>query len=579
MGDNTHRSGASAERTEGARASEALLAGMFNISHDGIMAFRSIRGDDGSISDFEWTVVNPASEAIVGRTSADLVGKRLLEEMPGNAESGLFDRYAEVVETGRPYTVEHHYVHEGLDNWFLTTAVKLDDGFTATLRDVSEQKRLQGALEQQALHDPLTGLPNRLLLQTRIARALDHLRRRPASIAVLFIDLDRFKVVNDGLGHAAGDALLAQVGQRLRAAARPGDTVARFGGDEFVVVCEDLATSHATNRVAQRLLEIGALPVLIDGREIRVTLSIGVVTTQDPDADPVALVRDADAAIYRAKANGGGRVEFFDDDLRHEVIARLDTEVELRRGIDRGELRVHYQPVVSVADHRIVAVEALVRWQHPEHGLLLPGRFIAVAEETGLIVPLGAVVLDQAVRQLAAWRRTTTSAPEFVSVNLAASQLALPGFAGTVADLLAEVGLSPTALCLEVTETSLIRDPITAHLTLQELAAQGVRIALDDFGVGYFSLAHLQRLPVDVIKIDQSFVAALEHSHDDRALVGALIKLADALGKTTVAEGVETTRQLEVLAELGADLVQGFHFSPAVDPDELVGMLARMVPV
>lgn len=558
------------------RGHEGLLEGVLNSSHDGIMAFRAVRNECGSVVDFEWSVINPAAAAIVGRAAADLVGRRLLEEMPGNAESGLFDRYVEVVESGRAHSIEHHYQHERLDNWFYTTAVKLDDGFTVTFRDVTEHKRLQKALESQAFHDPLTGLPNRLLFEARIEHALAQLQRRGVSLAVLFIDLDRFKVVNDGLGRAAGDALLVQVGQRLQAAARPTDTVARFGGDEFVILCEDLASDHDAGPVGRRILALTQSPFHIGGRDITVTVSVGVSTANCSDADPAQLVQDADTAMNKAKASGGGCVEFFNDALRRQVVARLDIEVDLRHAINHGELRVFYQPIVSITDDRIVAAEALVRWQHPRHGLLAPGRFLRVAEETGLIVPIGAWVLEQAVDQLADWQQGLTDvAPTYVTVNVAGAQLATPGFADFVVGVLSDADIEPQALCLEVTETSLIRDPITAEMTLHQLAAHGIKIALDDFGTGYSAIAHLQRFPVDVIKIDRSFIEGLEHSSGDRAVVTAIIALAKSLGKTTVAEGLETAAQLAILDQLGGDLIQGYYFSPPETADKFTALLNR----
>lgn len=567
------------ERNENWEPPQALLAGVLNSSHDGIMAFRSIRDEGAQIVDFEWMVVNPAAERIVGRSASELVGERLLVEMPGNAETGLFDRYVEVVESGRPYTVEHRYDHEGLDSWFLTTAVRLDDGFTVTFRDVTQHKQLQAALEHQALHDPLTGLPNRLLLESRIAHALDRLQRGAVSLAVLFIDLDRFKVLNDSLGHTAGDALLSEFGRRLRDVARPGDTIARFGGDEFVVLCEDLLNDYDADRVARRFLEVTAAPIEIQGREISITASVGVATAHASDVDPTSLIRDADAAMYRAKANGRARVEFFDAALRSEVVARLDIEVELRHAISHGELSVLYQPIVSVSDQRIVAVEALVRWQHPEHGLLAPDRFLPIAEETGLVVPLGAWVLEEAIAQFAHWRESLgDQAPRSVCVNLAAAQLAMPSLVDVVAEALARAGVEPEALCLEVTETALIRDPVTAEMTLHALAARGVQIALDDFGTGYSPLSYLQRFPVDFIKIDRSFIDGLGHSTGDRAVVAAVIALATTLGKTTVAEGIETARQLDVLQELGGGLMQGYYFSPPISSEELTAMIIDTSP-
>jgi diguanylate cyclase (GGDEF)-like protein len=415
-------------------------------------------------------------------------------------------------------------------------------------------------LAHRVLHDPLTDLPNRTLFLDRLELSLARLRRNQTSIAVLFIDLDNFKVVNDSLGHSAGDKLLVELGLRLCAAIRPSDTIARFGGDEFVVLCEDIADARDAVLVGERIVEATARPFTLEGREMYVTMSVGVAIAIGSEATPETLLRDADAAMYRAKERGPGRVEVFDEALRARIMERLDLENGLRRALQNDELRVYYQPEVSMSDDRMVAVEALVRWEHPERGLLQPAAFVPLAEETGLIVEIGAWVLNQACRQVAKWRAEGSDLG--VGVNMSARQLAQPDIVEVVSAALQDSGLPPEALCLEITESAVMRDPPSALATLAQIKDLGVKVAIDDFGVGFSSLAQLKELlPLHALKVDRSFISGLADDARNSAIVAAVVMLATTLGVTAIAEGVETEAQVAQARALGCDMSQGFFFT------------------
>ncbi|MEA2321008.1 MAG: hypothetical protein QOD81_858 [Solirubrobacteraceae bacterium] len=411
--------------------------------------------------------------------------------------------------------------------------------------------------EQQLLRDPLTGLPSRVLLMSRLEAALARLERRPGHVAVLFIDLDRFKVVNDSLGHHAGDRLLLGVTDRLRLALRRHETPARFGGDEFVLVCEDIADAQDAVAVAERLLKTLARPFALAEGEAFIAGSIGIAMTDDPRAAAADLVRDADAAMYHAKDGGGARWAIFDQVIRDRVVQRQADEAALRSALERDELLVHFQPEISVATGEIVGVEALVRWDRPGVGVVPPADFIPIAEETGLIVPIGAWVMHEACRQA----RVFDDGQIVVRVNVSARQLIEPGLTATVAHALAVSGLEPHRLCVEVTESVILDDSDRCVAALQALRDLGVGVALDDFGTGYCSLSYLRRLPIDGLKIDRSFVRGLGHEADDDSIVASVIDLARSLGVAVTAEGVETEEQLARLREGGCDTMQGFLFA------------------
>jgi diguanylate cyclase (GGDEF)-like protein len=421
----------------------------------------------------------------------------------------------------------------------------------------------------------LTGLPSRSLFVRELDDALD---RRGGSgageVAVAFIDLDNFKVINDSLGHGAGDRLLATAADRLSGVLREGDVVARFGGDEFTVLMQAIEDEAHALRICERLAESLKPPFVLDGEQRFLTASIGLTLTGPREAAAAHLLRDADAAMYRAKEQGKSRCSVFDDALRAQAVERLDLESGLRHALDRGELRLMYQPEVDLASGRIVAVEALLRWAHPVHGLVSPAKFIPIAEQSGLIVPIGAWVMREACAAAAHWRRAPAGRGLQVAVNLSPRQLGSVDLLDVVSEALSDADLEPSALCLEITETALMADMRSATEMLQRLKSLGVRLAIDDFGIGYSSLMHLkQLLPVDLLKIDKSFVDGVTESAEDHAIVEAVINLAAALGVEAIAEGVETSEQATELRSMSCGLAQGFHFARPVTPETIAELL------
>ncbi|MBV8160262.1 MAG: EAL domain-containing protein [Acidimicrobiia bacterium] len=456
------------------------------------------------------------------------------------------------------------------------------EGVVLNIRDISERKAAEEAMLHQAFHDALTGLPNRALFLDRLGQALTRRGRGDALTAVLFLDLDRFKWINDSLGHAAGDQLLVQVAARLSSAIRAGDSVARFGGDEFVVLCDGLEEEWEVRAVAERAHAALSDHFCVEGRDITVTASIGIATTASASSavsTADSLLRDADAAMYRAKERGRNRTESFQRGMRTIAVERLQVETDLRRALERDELRVFYQPVVRLGGGVMLGVEALVRWQHPDRGLVPPVDFIPVAEETGLIRPLGAWVLKESCRQVAAWNRANADrAPLSVAVNLSARQMSAADLTRLVLTGLNESGLEPGLLCLEITESVLMEDVGASRNVLMSLKELGVRLGIDDFGTGYSSLLYLRRFPVDFLKVDRSFVSGLGENSEDGAIVAGVLGLANALGVGAIAEGVETPAQADKLAGLGCEQAQGFLWSRPLPPHELEASFERLWP-
>ena len=444
----------------------------------------------------------------------------------------------------------------------------------AFLRDITERKALE-AVTHQAFHDPLTDLPNRVLFTDRVEQALSRRTATPERlIAVLILDLDDFKTVNDSLGHVAGDRLLIEVAARLRSGIRPADTLARLSGDEFAILLEDLNDIEGARSVARRIREVLERPLEIEGMEIFVRASIGIAAADDPVTGPEGLISDADVALYAAKSHGKGGFELFEAKMRAAVLNKLELKADLRRALERDEFLLHFQPCVRLDDFAIVGAEALIRWKHRDRGLIAPFDFIPLAEETGQIVPIGRWVLEHACAAAAGWMHRVPSASELtLRANLSARQLQDPAFVDDVAGILAEHGFPPELLVLEITESSLVEDPEHVIRRLGELRALGIRLALDDFGTGYSSLSYLQRFPIDILKVDKSFVSRLGGEADDSAMVRAIVQLGHNLGMETIAEGVERPDQVTALQLLRCSQAQGYHFSPPITAPELEELL------
>jgi diguanylate cyclase (GGDEF)-like protein/PAS domain S-box-containing protein len=489
-------------------------------------------------------------------------------------EQFLARRVDDIVERGSAAGAQQrHLLHDGraIDADVHLHELQFEglDAVLATIQDVTERNELEAELRHQAFHDALTNLANRALFSDRVDHALGRRSREPASVAVLLLDLDGFKTVNDSLGHNAGDSLLVGVAGRLQSILRSGDTAARLGGDEFSVLLEDLDTDEDALDVAQRVIDEVAKPFCVGGKEIFVSASIGIALGEHGDNSD-ELLRNADAAMYRAKEVGKGCYRVFEAEMHSAALQRLELETDLRRALDEDELVVHYQPIVAATTGEIGGFEALVRWHHPTRGLVPPLDFIPLAEENGLIVDIGRVVLRAACEQITQWRLTHPHLT--VAVNLSARQLSDAQLVDDVMDVLDETGLDPAALTLEITESAVIDDPEVAFARLTVLKALGVRLAVDDFGTGYSSLSSLHNLPVDVLKIDKTFIDGVTTGTEAAGVVHAIIALAETLRLGTVAEGVEHHDQVRRLEELGCQQLQGYCFSKPL-PSEQVGAL------
>ena len=442
-------------------------------------------------------------------------------------------------------------------------------------QEIVERQQIGQKLEYNALHDPLTDLPNRTLLMERLEQVIKRIRREENYLcAVLFIDLDRFKIINDSLGHQIGDLLLIAIAQKLTSIVRETDTIARLGGDEFIALLEPITQINDAIDIAERIIEELRLPFYLEKRQVFTAASIGIVLSSKEYSQADDILRDADIAMYRAKSRGKARYEMFDQEMYNLAVARHKLENNLRHALDRQEFQVYYQPIISLDNKKIVGFEALLRWQHPEQGLISPAKFLPIAEEIGLIVPIGEWILHSACQQMALWQTQISTASQLkISVNLSAKQLQDPNFLGAVKRVLTQTGLEGKSLQLELTESMLMENLKALTTLLWQLKEEGIELSIDDFGTGYSSLSYLHRLPIDNLKIDRSFIKSIGKEKDGRNIVATIINLAHQMEMTTIAEGIESPKQLDRLQFLGCEKVQGYLFSRPVPSDQATALL------
>jgi diguanylate cyclase (GGDEF)-like protein/PAS domain S-box-containing protein len=569
-------SAASAEnrvRASGASRGERLYHSLVHYCSDIV----AILEDDGSIR-----YVSPSVERMLGYRPDDLIGKSAFDYVhPENIEfvSSSFAKAQEISGVRPPMEfrvragdASWRHVEVICNNRFSDSDVQ---GMIVNARDVTRRKRAEEQLRYQALHDPLTDLPNRRLFVDRLQHALRRTRRRPErQAAVLFMDLYNFKVINDSVGHETGDKLLVGVAERLRSLLRPNDTLARFGGDEFTVLIEDTEDPADAVRVAERIVDGFREPFVLDGQEFFAAASIGIAYGSAGATNAEEVLGKADAAMYRAKKSGPLGYEVFDRSMYLQAAGRLKLENDIRRAFLAEEFVVHYQPIVDLRSDEVQGVEALLRWNHPERGLLNPDEFIPLAEEIGLIVPMGEAVLEEACRRAVRWQEEHPRLPPLLmNVNLSAKQLQRPDLITTVEGALHGTGLDPACLTLDVTETVYVKVLGGNTAALNDLRRLGVKISIDDFGVGYSSLSYLKRLPADILKLDRSFVEGLGEDPEDTAIIQMVIGLARTLGIEIIAEGVHS-EAVTILKEMGCNLAQGFFFSEPLPPEEVPRFLA-----
>ena len=543
----------------------------------------TVIGRDGTI-----IYQSPSIERLLGYDAETMTGRRFDELLDSSDGERVRAMLADVAATARdqPEVVQCTLVHrDGTPHQFEVNCTNLlaDEhvgGIVLNCRDISERKAFEEQLTHQAFHDPVTGLANRALFAERVRHAIARTRRKHQSVAVVFLDLDDFKTINDSLGHAAGDEVLVEVGKRLATSVRATDTAARFGGDEFALLLEDIDGVQAAADTADRVLETLALPLRVAHKELSLRCSIGIsVVSQGSTATAEELIRDADAAMYRAKRDGKGSYRLFEPEMHEGVLARLELRTDLQRAIATEQLELHYQPVVRIHDGSISGVEALLRWSHPERGMIPPDQFIPLAEETGLIVPIGRWVLREGCRHA---RRMQDALPSrdalTMSINLSVKQLQHADVIADVHDAIVEAGIDPSTLTLEITETMLMADTDLAVERLSELKALGVNLALDDFGTGYSSLSYLSRFPVDILKLDRSFLTG-GATPEMSELASAVLALGTTLDLAVVAEGIEQPEQWASLRTLGCEFGQGFYFARPMDAERVLEHLAAARPV
>jgi diguanylate cyclase (GGDEF)-like protein/PAS domain S-box-containing protein len=550
----------------------------FLVRHVPVVVYKAETGQHG-----RWLYVSPQIEGLLGYTPEEwLADPKLWWERihPDDRDQVLADEEAILVSAGtKSEAAQYRMVtRDGRTIWVSDDASVIKNGSGASLywsgilSDITDRKVLEEQLKHQAFHDPLTGLANRALFVDRVEHALARGERDGMRVAVLFVDLDDFKTINDSLGHNGGDEVLVAVAGRLRECFRPGDTFARFGGDEFAILVEDTSLSNATS-VAYRIVDALGEPFSIGGREVMIHASVGIEFAEAQGTRTDELLRNADVAMYVAKGKGKARYQLFEPGMHTAALRRLEIKADLRRAVEKDEFVLHYQPIVSLNGGALLGMEALVRWNHPERGLLPPLDFISVAEQSGLITPLGRWVLREACRQATKWPLSNPSIS--LSVNVSTTQFQQPGLVEDVANALWDSGLDPSLLTLEITESVLVHDTDAVIEKLHRLKDFGVKVAIDDFGTGYSSLGYLRRFPIDILKIDKSFIDGVGNGAEEAAIAQAIIKLGESLGLEVVAEGIELPEQIAALQLLRCERGQGFFFSAPVDAETMGGLLAN----
>ncbi len=527
-------------------------------------------------SAFHCTYVNAAYRSLLGDTNIAFAPE---ECMPFGTVALAQPYLEQACDLAAPVSFEDRLTFPGRVFELVVGPIFDRDGrpvqYVGTAHDITRRAEIAGELDFLRRHDPLTGLANRATLHDRLAGVLTHIDHFDTCVALVLVDLDEFNVVNNSLGHTVGDEVITTIARRIENLLRFGDSVARLGGDEFAIVCGDVASGEEAAGVARRVIASITEPIPLASGDVVMRASAGVVLATGAGDDTERMLRDADSALSVAKAAGRNRVEVFDAAMRADAIARLDLDNDLHRAVRDHEFRVFYQPLVQFTGAEVIGFEALLRWRHPERGMLAPGDFLDRAETSGLIVPIGEWVIREVCAQAAEWKSSSPElAPLVVSVNLSARQLGDPNLVETVSDALATSGIEPSTLALEITETVLMEDPVLCSEVLHALRSLGVQLAIDDFGTGHSSLGYLKRLPVDCLKIDRAFVEGLGRDPDDSAIVDAVVRLGHALGLAVTAEGIETMEQLRELEALGCDVGQGFYFARP-QPGDVVGALVR----
>jgi diguanylate cyclase (GGDEF)-like protein/PAS domain S-box-containing protein len=533
-----------------------------------------IKDDQG-----RYLLFNEQASHVFNLAPGQVIGKTSKEAFPAEIAHALEEHARYVLSSTLQKTIEIAFNESGRPQTLLIggKSIQIDGSparFLGFAVDVTEQKQSEMRAQYLAHHDPLTGLPNRALLLDRLHHAITLTERADGLLAVMFMDLDRFKTINDSLGHSAGDKLLQIVAQRLQAAVREGDTVSRLGGDEFVILLENLNDHETAGTVAKKILAKLAQPIFIEDQNLKISASIGIAIYDKEKQTSDALLKNADIAMYHAKACGRNQFCYFELGLSKRVSERLSMENALRRGLETNQLILHFQPLIEIRTGRLTGVEVLVRWNHPEKGLILPDAFLPIAAESGLIVPLGEIVLRDSCNQFQQWRRRGLG-NVMMSVNLDVQQVGSPAYASSVRQILDETAMPPGCLQLEITETGLMQDIVHAHKTLFELSEMGISLAIDDFGTGYSSLSYLKSLPINKLKIDQSFIKDVLLDSDDAAIVRAMIGLAHNMGLEVIAEGIETDDQYSFLAKQNCDFGQGYFISHPMDTVHMERFLVR----